>query len=90
MAIVDAVRPLLGPYGGEDHDHHFPRPADCVDQMLSAGVVAYAGTSTTSPLSIPIPSMGTHIANLLSLEQREDVRRVIGTPAERDHRPDSA
>ena len=46
--------------------------------MLYAGVVAYARNVTTSALSVPIPSMATHIAGLLTTEQREAVRRAIG------------
>ena len=78
MAVVDAVRPLLGRHDAEDHDATFRRAGDCINQMLYAGVVAYATNTTTSPLSIPIPSMATHIAGLLTAEQREAVRRAVG------------
>ena len=53
------------------------RPASTASTRCShAGVVAYASSATTSALSIPIPSMATHIANLLSAEKRDSVRRV--------------
>ena len=78
MAVVDAVRPLLGRHDAEDHDATFRRAGDCINQMLYAGVVAYATNVRTSPLSIPIPSMATHIAGLLTTAQREAVRRAIG------------
>ena len=78
FAVVDAVRPLLGRYGEQDHDRNFPHPADCVDQMLYAGVVAYASSATTSPLSVPIPSMAAHIAHRLTAEQRTSIRRALG------------
>ncbi|MDE0442776.1 MAG: ATP-binding protein [Gammaproteobacteria bacterium] len=78
MAVVDAVRPLLGRHDAEDHDATFRRAGECINQMLYAGVVAYATNVTTSPLSIPIPSMAAHIAGLLTTDQREAVRRAIG------------
>ena len=81
VAIVDAVRPLLGRYGEEDHDQKFQHPAECVDQMLFSGVIAYASTATTSPLSVPIPSMATHIANRISAAQQESVRRGLDLPS---------
>ena len=77
MAIVDAVRSQLGPYEQEEHVGVFPRASDCVRQMLHAGVIAYGTTATTSPLSIPIPSMVAHIASLLPRERREEVRRML-------------
>ena len=77
MEVIDAVRPLLGHHEGKDHDGNFPNPDDCVNQMLYAGLVDYATTTTTSPLSIPIPSMATHIANRLAPAAREAVRRKL-------------
>ena len=79
-AVVDSVRPLLGSADGEEHDRTFRHPRDCVERMIHAGVIAYAGATTTSSLSIPIPSMAGHVAGLLSADQREDVRRTLGLP----------
>ena len=63
------------------HESRFPDGMRCVEQMLHAGVIAYAGSTTTSPLYVPIPSMAAHIASLLSAEQRTDVLRSLGLPA---------
>lgn len=62
------------------HQGNFAGPSDCVNQMLYAGVIAYATNATTSPLSVPIPSMATHIANLLPPARRQEVRRALGLP----------
>lgn len=62
------------------HHANFAGASDCVDQMLYAGVIAYATNATTSPLSVPIPSMATQIANLLPLARRQEVCRVLGLP----------
>lgn len=80
MAVVDAVRPLLGRYREEDHDRAFKDPADCVDQMLFAGVIAYARGATTSPLSVPIPSLAAYIAARLAAAQRASVRQALDLP----------
>ncbi len=77
MAIVNAALPALGPYEREDHLADFRRGGECVDQMLYAGVLGYASGSSRSPLSIPIPSMANHVANLLSSEERTNVRRAV-------------
>ena len=76
MAIVNAVLPALGPSEREDHQADFRRSGECVDQMLYAGALGYATASRRSPLSIPIPSMANHVANLLSEEERASVRRA--------------
>ena len=81
MAIIDAVLPVLGFYVREDHNRNFPSTGDCVQQMLHAGVIAYATTATTSPLSVPIPSMAAHIGSLLPREGRAEIQRVLGLPS---------
>lgn len=80
IAVVDSVRPLLRPEDSDEHDRTFPHPRDCVERMLHAGVIAYAGATTTSSLSIPIPSMAAHVAGLLSSDQREEVGHTLGLP----------
>ena len=77
MAIIDAVLPTLGPYEREDHHADFGRSGECLDQMLYAGVLGYATASRRARLSIPIPSMATHVTNLLSAEERERVRDAM-------------
>jgi hypothetical protein len=81
MAVVDIACEMLGRYEREDHRQNFRHTGDCVDQMLYAGVIAYASTGPTSPLSIPIPSMATYIAGLLSAGQRDAVRKALGHTA---------
>ena len=81
VAVVASVRPLLEPEDGDEHDRNFQHPRDCVQRMLRAGVIAYAGATTTSPLSIPIPSMAMHVAGTLSPDQRKNVRHALGLPA---------
>ena len=80
IAVVDSVRPLLRAEAGDEHDRTFRHPRDCVERLLHAGVIAYAGATTTSSLSIPVPSMAAHVAGLLSAEQREEVGRALGLP----------
>ena len=80
IAVVDAVRPLLRPEDGDEHDRTFRHPRDCVERMLHAGVIAYAGATTTSALSTPIPSIAAHVASLLSVEQRVEVDPTLGLP----------
>ena len=75
--VVDEVAATLAGSSRTRHEADFPTGIHCIDQMLYAGVVAYATSATTSALSIPIPSMATHIANLLSAEKREAVRRTL-------------
>ena len=77
MAIVNAVVPTLDPHEQEDHRASFRRSGECVDQMLYAGVLGHATASRRSPLSIPIPSMANHVANLLTEEERTRVRRTL-------------
>ena len=71
--VVDEVTATLAGSSRIRHEADFPTGIHCIDQMLHA---AYASSATTSALSIPIPSMATHIANLLSAEKRDSVRRV--------------
>ncbi len=77
MAIIEAVLLVLGSHGKEEHNRKFDGTAACVKQMLHAGVVGYQTNATTSPLSVPIPSMATHIANLLSAERRSEVASTL-------------
>ena len=76
--VVTTVAATLSGQRRSSHESRFPDGMRCVEQMLHAGVIAYAGSTTTSPLSVPIPSMAAHIANLLSAEQRADVHRALG------------
>ena len=80
MAIIDEVVPALGEHAKQDHARYFPHAGDCLQQMLHAGVIGFETTATTSPLSVPIPSIAAHIAALLPDERREAVRRVLGYP----------
>ena len=80
MAIVEAATDLLRSQEREDHDRNFARAGECVDQMLSAGLIAYQTVGRSSPLSIPIPSMAKHVSGLLPTEQRDAVRRALGFP----------
>ena len=76
--LVDTVAATLSGQRRSGHASRFPDGMGCVQQMLHAGVIAYAGSTTTSPLSVPIPSMAAHIASLLSAEQRVDILRTLG------------
>lgn len=81
---ADTVEKAVATLSGSRKARHHANFADasaCVNQMLYAGVIAYATNDTTSPLSVPIPSMATHIANLLPAARRQEVRRTLGLPS---------
>ena len=82
-SVVDSVRPLLGRVDGEEHDRNFAQAMDCVERMLHAGVIAYAGPTRTSPLAIPIPSLAAHVASRVPAEQREAARAAFDGSATR-------
>lgn len=79
-AIVEAASDVLSSQDKADHDRNFAVAGECVDQMLSAGLIAYQTVGKSSALEIPIPSMAKHVADLLSTEHREAVRRALGLP----------
>ena len=80
MAIIEAASAVLSSHEKADHDRNFADASECVDQMLSAGLIAYRTVGKSSTLGIPIPSMAKHVADLLSADHREAVRRALGLP----------
>ena len=76
--VVERVVPTLPGSRRSQHISRFPDAMQCVQQMLHAGVVSYSGNTTLSPLTVPIPSLADHVASLLSTEQRERIRRLLG------------
>ena len=79
--VVDKAFATLSGNRQARHQANFPDALHCVNQMLYAGIVAYATTAPTSPLRVPIPSMATHVESLLNPAQRQQVRVAIGLPA---------
>ena len=81
-AAADAVEKVAATFTGHRRRRYeaFPDALHCVQQMLHAGVIAYAGNTTKSPLATPIPSLAAHVAGLLSADQRDKVRRTLGLP----------
>ncbi len=75
--LVEATAHVLSGSRRSRHDARFADAMDCVQQMLHAGLIAYAGNTTISPLTVPIPSLAAHIGRLLSPEQREAIHRTL-------------
>ncbi len=82
--LVNRATPTLTGSRRSRHEARFPDAMDCVQRMLHAGVVAYSGNTATSTLAVPIPSLATYIASLLSREQRKQVRKAAALPASPD------
>ncbi len=76
--VVGIVAATLSGQRRSSHEGRFPDGMRCVEKMLHAGVIAYAGSTSTSPICVPIPSMAAHIARALSAEQRTDILCTLG------------